>query len=198
MSLSTGYPRTSLSQIRDGSRFPVGVASSNPATPTNEINNLANYGCSGNGQPPMIDEKYHRQKRPRPDQAERGSELGRRSQNPEERHIGASRHRRVQCTMRASIAYLRALHAVQRPANFQRRNPRKEKEPPGAFRCSNFASADAREPHTCNREKSTSHKIREASHVAFKVSAHCRHASLGLRSLSAGRQRGEILRAIEG
>ena len=42
------------------------------------------------------------------------------------------------------------------------------------------------------------HLIREASHVAFNVSAHCRNASLGLRSLSAGRQRGEILRAIEG
>jgi len=118
----------------------------------------------------MIDEKYHRQKKRRPDQAERGSEPRRRSQNPGERYISASRHRRVQCTMRAPIAYPRALHAVQRPANFQRRNFRKEKEPPGAFRCSNFASAfvtvhwrtlgnrtHATEKNP-NREDSASHK----------------------------------------
>jgi hypothetical protein len=42
------------------------------------------------------------------------------------------------------------------------------------------------------------HFTREARHVSFNVSAHRCNASLGLGSLSAGRQRCEILRAIEG
>ena len=79
-----------------------------------------------------------------------------------------------------------------------------QKEPQGAFQCSNLCvgvhhitSADGRKRHKRNQEKIRGSQRRLAN-VAFKVSNHRCNASLGLRSLSAGRQRREILRAIEG
>ena len=136
------------------------------------------------------------------------SEPRRQSQNPEERCIGASCHRRVQCTMRASIAYPRALHAVQPPANSNAVTPQRKRNRRvrlgvqilrrRSSRCVGGRSGTAHmQPRKIPTEKNP-HLIGEASHVAFKVSAHWRNASLGLRSLSARRQRGEILRAIEG